>query len=44
MSRKPRFNLPRVPQHIIQRGHNREPCFFPKKITTVIYMISMKQR
>ena len=28
MSRKPRFNLPGVPQHVIQRGHNREPCFF----------------
>lgn len=28
MSRKPRFNLPGVPQHIVQRGHNREPCFF----------------
>ncbi len=28
MSRKPRFLLPGVPQHIIQRGHNREPCFY----------------
>jgi putative transposase len=28
MSRKPRFNLPGIPQHIIQRGHNREPCFY----------------
>jgi putative transposase len=28
MSRKPRFVLPGVPQHVIQRGHNREPCFF----------------
>lgn len=28
MARKPRFNLPGVPQHIIQRGNNREPCFF----------------
>lgn len=28
MSRKPRFVLPDVPQHVIQRGHNREPCFF----------------
>ena len=27
MPRKPRFNLPGVPQHIIQRGNNREPCF-----------------
>lgn len=28
MSRKPRFVLPGVPQHVIQRGHNRERCFF----------------
>lgn len=27
MPRKPRFNLPGVPQHVIQRGNNREPCF-----------------
>ncbi len=28
MARKPRFNLPGIPQHIIQCGNNREPCFF----------------
>ena len=28
MARKPRFHLPGVPQHVIQRGNNREPCFF----------------
>ena len=28
MARKPRFNLPGVPQHVIQRGNNRENCFF----------------
>ncbi len=27
MPRKPRFNLPGIPQHVIQRGNNREPCF-----------------
>jgi len=31
MPRKPRFNLPGVPQHIIQRGNNREPCFLAKE-------------
>ncbi len=31
MPRKPRFTLPGVPQHIIQRGHNREPCFFSEQ-------------
>ena len=28
MSRESRFYLPGVPQHVVQRGHNREPCFF----------------
>jgi putative transposase len=28
MARKPRFILPGIPQHIIQRGNNREPCFY----------------
>jgi len=28
MSRKPRFNIIGLPQHIIQRGNNREPCFY----------------
>jgi putative transposase len=27
MSRKPRFHLVGVPQHVIQRGNNRAPCF-----------------
>ena len=28
MSRKSRFVLPGVPQHVVQRAYNREPCFF----------------
>ena len=28
MARKPRFSLPGVPQHIIQRGNDRRACFF----------------
>ena len=28
MARKPRFNIPGIPQHVIQRGNNRAPCFF----------------
>jgi len=28
MARKPRFALPGVPQHVIQRGNNRQPCFY----------------
>ena len=28
MPRRARLTLAEVPLHIIQRGHNREPCFF----------------
>jgi putative transposase len=28
MARKPRFNIAGVPQHVVQRGNNRQPCFF----------------
>ena len=28
MARQPRFTIPGIPQHIIQRGNNREPCFY----------------
>ena len=28
MPRLPRYPLPEVPQHVIQRGHNRQPVFF----------------
>ncbi|MDH3378771.1 MAG: transposase [Gammaproteobacteria bacterium] len=31
MPRKARFNLPGIPQHIIQRGNNRESCFLADK-------------
>jgi REP-associated tyrosine transposase len=27
MARKSRFTLAGVPQHVVQRGNNREPCF-----------------
>lgn len=27
MARQPRLNLPGIPQHIVQRGNNRLPCF-----------------
>ncbi|HEX6793744.1 MAG TPA: transposase [Casimicrobiaceae bacterium] len=28
MPRRPRILLDGLPLHIVQRGHNREPCFF----------------
>ena len=31
MPRKPRFTIPGIPQHVIQRGNNREPCFFAEE-------------
>jgi len=31
MPRKPRFNLLGIPQHVIQRGNNREPCFYAEE-------------
>ena len=27
MARLPRISLPGVPQHVVQRGNNRLPCF-----------------
>lgn len=27
MARLPRLDLPQIPQHIVQRGNNRQPCF-----------------
>lgn len=27
MARKPRFRVSGIPQHVIQRGNNRQPCF-----------------
>ena len=28
MTRLPRIALPSIPQHVIQRGNNRQPCFY----------------
>ncbi len=28
MARLPRLNLPNIPQHVVQRGNNRQLCFF----------------
>ena len=28
MARRPRFELPGVPLHVVQRGNNRQACFF----------------
>ncbi|NOT20257.1 MAG: transposase [Sideroxydans sp.] len=31
MPRRPRVHLDNVPLHIVQRGHNRQPCFFAEE-------------
>ena len=31
MARQPRLDLPGVPQHVIQRGNNRQPCFLQEQ-------------
>jgi putative transposase len=31
MPRRPRIHLDGIPLHIVQRGHNREPCFFTEE-------------
>jgi putative transposase len=31
MPRRPRTHLDQVPLHIVQRGHNRQPCFFAEE-------------
>jgi putative transposase len=31
MPRRPRILLDDVPLHVVQRGHNREPCFFAEE-------------
>ena len=31
MPRKSRFNLIGIPQQVVQRGNNREPCFYAEE-------------
>lgn len=31
MARQPRIDLPGIPQHIVQRGNDRQPCFFTEQ-------------
>jgi putative transposase len=35
MARLPRLNIPNIPQHVIQRGNNRQFCFFAEQDYTV---------
>ena len=42
MPRQPRLNLPGIPQHIMQRGNNRQDCFFEEENYTV-YLDKLKE-
>ena len=40
MRRKPRFYLPEIPVHLVQRGHSRDPVFFETEdYTTYAYWL-----
>jgi putative transposase len=41
MARLPRLNLPGIPQHVVQRGNNRQPSFFTEQDYTV-YLDKLK--
>lgn len=42
MPRLPRIDLPGVPQHVIQRGNDRRPCFF-QELDYVRYLDELKE-
>ncbi len=42
MPRLPRLNLPNIPQHVVQRGNNRQATFFYEQNYTV-YLDKLKE-
>ncbi|TCI05102.1 transposase [Corallincola luteus] len=42
MARLPRLNLPGIPQHVIQRGNNRQACFFAEQ-DYAVYLDRLRQ-
>ncbi len=42
MPRLPRLNLPGIPQHIVQRGNNRQDCFFEEQ-DYIVYLDKLKE-
>ncbi|MCD9088270.1 transposase [Stenotrophomonas sp. SY1] len=42
MARQPRIDLPGVAQHVIQRGNDRQPCFF-RDIDRVRYLQDLRE-
>ncbi|WP_298578276.1 transposase [uncultured Luteimonas sp.] len=43
MPRQPRIDLPGIPQHIVQRGNDRQPCFFAD-VDCVRYLQDLRHR
>ncbi|WP_249317500.1 transposase [Pseudoalteromonas ruthenica] len=41
MARRPRLNLPHIPQHVVQRGNNRQVTFYTEQDYTV-YLDKLK--
>ena len=42
MARLPRLNLPNIPQHVVQRGNNRQVCFFDES-DYAVYLDKLKE-
>jgi len=42
MPRQPRLDLARIPQHVVQRGNDRQPCFFTD-IDRVRYLQDLRE-
>jgi putative transposase len=42
MARKPRIDLPDVPQHIVQRGNDRQACFFAQEDYEA-YLVALRE-
>ncbi|MEO5829123.1 MAG: transposase, partial [Rhodanobacter sp.] len=42
MPRQPRLDLACVPQHVVQRGNDRQPCFF-QDIDRVRYLDELRE-
>lgn len=42
MPRMPRLDLPEIPQHVVQRGYDRQPWFFPE-VDYVRYLTEFRE-
>jgi putative transposase len=42
MARLPRLNIADIPQHVVQRGNNRQPCFITRR-DRAVYLKKLKE-